>query len=108
MTASRALAFAAAAVSLVAGIALWSFAEGGGLPLLVLAAVIVIGIVFEPRYRRGRSLRDEHLVDWRRSGEKFVDPETGEPLEVWIDPLTGARRYSPLGGDPRLGGPGNG
>ena len=31
-----------------------------------------------------------------------MDHETGQLLEVWIDPLTGERRYEPVGNDPRL------
>jgi hypothetical protein len=100
MTATtRTLALAAALAAAVAGIVLAAMAEGSGIPLMLLAAAIVVGLVFEPRYRAGRQLRDAALVDWRRSGERFDDPETGEALAVWLDPLTGARRYSTLGQD---------
>jgi hypothetical protein len=29
--------------------------------------------------------------------ERFVDPTTGVPMQVWVDPATGERRYVPLG-----------
>jgi hypothetical protein len=43
----------------------------------------------------------EH-TDWELTKEKFVDHETGQLLEVWIDPLTGERRYEPAGRDLKL------
>jgi hypothetical protein len=98
---SRALAFSAALVAGIAGLALALAADGAGFPLLLLALAIVVGVVFEPRYRSGRIVPDAELVDWQRTGEKFVDTETGRTLEVWTDPLTGARCYAPLGHDPR-------
>lgn len=98
---SRALAFSAALVAGIAGLALALTADGAGIPLLVLAVAIVVGVVFEPRYRNGRMVPDAEFVDWQRTGEKFVDTETGRTLEVWSDPLTGARRYAPLGHDPQ-------
>jgi hypothetical protein len=98
---SRALAFSAAFIAGIAGLALALMADGAGVPLLLLALAIVVGVVFEPRYRSGRVVPDAELVDWQPTGEKFVDPETGETLEVWSDPLTGARRYAPLGSHPQ-------
>ena len=34
--------------------------------------------------------------DPERTAERFIDDETGKPMEVWVDPLTGARRYEKL------------
>jgi hypothetical protein len=31
--------------------------------------------------------------DWRFSGERFLDPSSGELLEVWSCPRTGKRAY---------------
>ena len=31
--------------------------------------------------------------DWRFTGERFLDPPTGEMLEVWYCPRTGERAY---------------
>ena len=30
---------------------------------------------------------------WQRTEERFVDPSTGEKLEVWFDPASGERAY---------------
>jgi hypothetical protein len=30
---------------------------------------------------------------WQRTDEQFIDPTTGDPVEVMFDPRTGERRY---------------
>lgn len=34
--------------------------------------------------------------DWRPTGERFVDPTSGERLEVWFHPASGERAYVQL------------
>ena len=34
---------------------------------------------------------------FRPTEERFVDPTTGVPMRVWVDPATGDRRYVPEG-----------
>jgi hypothetical protein len=31
--------------------------------------------------------------DWQATGERFVDPTSGETLEVWFHPASGERAY---------------
>lgn len=31
--------------------------------------------------------------DWVKTGERFIDPTSGEPVEVWFDPGSGKRSY---------------
>lgn len=38
---------------------------------------------------------------WVRTAEREIDTETGRPVEIWWDPVTGARRYEPLAQAPR-------
>ena len=66
--------------------------NGGG--LFVLAALIVIGTVFERRYRGSKA---QAKGQWQATGEREVDHETGTILEVWYDPVSGERRYVPTG-----------
>jgi len=55
---------------------------------LVAAAVLV------ERWRyRPRSSVEEG--DWQGTGERFVDPESGKPMQVLYNPRTGERRYAP-------------
>jgi hypothetical protein len=64
-----------------------------GWQVLVIGTLILIGTLFERwRYR--------HVVQpsngqWQRTDERFLDPSTGDPVEVLFDPRTGERRYVP-------------
>ena len=71
-------------------------ANGGG--LFVLAALVVIGTVFEVRYRGSKAPAHGQ---WQATGEREVDHETGTVLEVWYDPVSGERCYVPAGQLPR-------
>jgi hypothetical protein len=76
------------------GIALGVFA-GGGWVLAGVGALVIASVLVERRYRGATG-----SGNWQRTGEREVDSETGEPIEVWFDPLTGKRRYLPLGFEP--------
>jgi hypothetical protein len=62
-----------------------------GWQALVLGVIVLIGILFERwRYRRIEEPSNGH---WQRTDEKFIDPSTGDTVEVMFDPSTGERRY---------------
>lgn len=78
----------------------------GALFVFVPGAVLVAGVLLERT--RYRSLKAERTGDghgpgggetarpsdrFRPTEERFVDPTTGTPMRVWIDPSTGDRRY---------------
>ena len=70
----------------------------GALPgwsLLINAAVLAAALVFE---RRGYQPRAPNPAALRPTGERFHDPTSGDVLEVWEDPGTGAREYRPMAG----------
>jgi len=68
---------------------------GAGVPspgwnLLVMGAVLLLALLFERwRYRGAASGSGR----WHPTEERFVDPESGEVMEVQFDPATGQRRY---------------
>jgi hypothetical protein len=62
------------------------------IPALILGCLIVVTAIAEPVYGK-LTARPPLSGDWRPTGEKFVDPETGKPVEVWFEPKTGERRY---------------
>jgi len=72
-------------------------AQGGGLPLLILAALILLGTLFDAGYlarrRSGRGV-------WQLTPEREIDHQTGQILAVWYDPVSGERRYLPSGERP--------
>jgi hypothetical protein len=78
---------------LAGGAALCLQGLGGGIAPIVLGVLILIGLALEPRY--GRPQGDGATPDgsWRRTGERFVDDESGDLVEVWYDAASGRRRY---------------
>jgi hypothetical protein len=71
---------------------------GGGASLLVLGALIIAGLVLEPRYGRPRETTPPPSGVWLRTSERFVDDESGKLVEVWYNPATGQRRYTQTDG----------
>jgi hypothetical protein len=70
----------------------------GALPgwsLLLNAGVLAAALVFE---RRGYQPRAPNPAALRPTGERFHDPTSGDIVEVWEDPGTGAREYRPVAG----------
>lgn len=78
----------------------------GALVLFVPGAILVAGVLLErTRYRsldaevsgagHGPGGGEAALPDrrFRPTEERFVDPTTGVPMRVWVDPTTGDRRY---------------
>ncbi|MDA3913094.1 hypothetical protein [Oleiagrimonas sp.] len=64
----------------------------GGLQLLLLGVVLLAGLAFETwRYKRVQPGRIE--AHWQDTGERFVDPETGQTTAVYFDPRTAERHY---------------
>ena len=62
-----------------------------GWQVLVFGVLVLIGTLFERwRYRR---IEEASNGNWQRTDEKFIDPTTGEPVEVMFNPRTGERRY---------------
>ena len=68
-----------------------------GFPPLAAGVVLLLGTIFEGRYRpRVRSGAD----GWEPTGERFIDPGTGKLVDVVYNPKTGEREYKdvPPGG----------
>ena len=99
---ARAIVLGLAALFVFGGALMLFEGIGGGLAPLVIGVLLVISVAFEGRYGRPGQVPTHASTEWQRTGEKFIDGETGQPLEVWMDPLTGERRYEPMGSDPRL------
>ena len=62
-----------------------------GWQVLALGVLILVGTLFERwRYRR---IEEASNGRWQRTDEQFIDPTSGQPVEVMFDPSTGERRY---------------
>jgi hypothetical protein len=99
---------------LLGGIAVVAATGPGGdlfsaLFLFVPGIVMIAAVVLErTRYRSLHAERtgdgygpggsETHPPDprFRPTDERFLDPTTEVPLQVWVDPATGERRYVPL------------
>ena len=57
--------------------------------LLVFGVLLLLGILFERRYRGARA----SAAPLQQTGERFVDPTSGKLTEVLYDPKTGERIY---------------
>jgi hypothetical protein len=62
-----------------------------GWQALVLGVIVLIGTLFE-RWRYSR-IEEPSNGRWQRTDEQFIDPSSGDPVEVMFDPGTGERRY---------------
>ena len=63
---------------------------GAGAYALGSGGLIVLGTVFERRYR---SSQVRPGAGWQPTGERFEDPQTGQTVQVFYDPASGERRY---------------
>ncbi|HYB66362.1 MAG TPA: hypothetical protein VEC59_14065 [Steroidobacteraceae bacterium] len=80
----------AGALALVGVILLARGQLGAGAYTLGLGGLIVLGTVFEGRYRHGDARPEAR---WQPTGERFQDPQTGKTVQVFYDPGSGERRY---------------
>ena len=88
----RTVVIAAASILTCVGIGL--VAAGAYVPgwrALAIGVIVLIGTLFE-RWRY-RNIEEPGKGNWQRTGEQFIDPSSGEPVEVMFDPRTGERRY---------------
>ena len=89
----RTAVLAVSVVTALIGAALMLQGVDGGPQLLAFGALAAIATAFERwRYRTQPPVTGR----WERTGERFEDPTTGQPMEVLYDPASGERRYEPL------------
>jgi hypothetical protein len=79
-------------VALVVSLVLVASNVAPGWWLLFNSAVLGLALLFE---RRGYQPRAPDQAALQPTGERFVDPTSGNLVEVWEDPRTGAREYRP-------------
>ncbi len=86
------LGFALALLAVLSFLNLVMWHSAAWFPIGVYAAIFAAAVIFEVgRYRP--NVRAGGV--WKRTGERFYDPTTGTPTEVFYDPQSGARDYRP-------------
>jgi hypothetical protein len=88
-------------LAIIVGILLLAAGIGAGVVVYVLiqGVVVVAALLFERgRYRPLNTASGQ----WQETGERFIDPTTGQLMKVRYNPQTGARDYVPVNSLPRL------
>jgi len=87
------LAYGVLALIGAIGLALAGIVTGLVFYLFVNGAIVIAALLFERgRYRPTIAPGGK----WEQTGERFVDPSTGQLMKVRYNPQTGARDYVPL------------
>jgi hypothetical protein len=92
---ARGLALVIGLLMLIGGAVASVLLHGAGLGAMIVGGLIVLSLGIERRYGRPGAPTDVPLHHFEPTREKFIDHESGQLLEVWVDPLTGERRYEP-------------
>ncbi len=66
---------------------------GSLVPAGIFVALLLIWFFFQSGGYKRRPLDAPPGRDWSFIGERFVDPKSGEMLEVWFCPRNGERAY---------------
>jgi hypothetical protein len=80
------------AALLLIGALVMTHGAPGGLQALITGVILLGGVFFERAAYK--PLETKPPADrFQRTPERFIDPETGAPVTVFIDPATGERTY---------------
>jgi hypothetical protein len=60
---------------------------------VIVGAPVLIWLFFRSGGYKRRPLEAPPGPEWKLTGERFVDPASGEILEVWQGPKGGERAY---------------
>jgi hypothetical protein len=67
------------------------------IPFLIWCGIVAVPVLVWALFRRGgykrRPLETPPGPGWELSEERFIDPRSGETLDVWFCPRTGERAY---------------
>jgi len=83
-----------ALASVALGLALWCdwTARQVIWPPTIAAVILLTGVIFENR-RYKRVSATAPGPGWEATGERFIDPDSEQPVSVFFNPETGERRY---------------
>jgi hypothetical protein len=79
----------------------WSWFSGHrntGLVELGVYAVVALVLLAIERAHYKPILKAAPGAPWRETPERFIDPESGKLVVVWVHPKTGGRAYVEAGG----------
>ena len=88
----RSAVLAAGVLMLAAGIIIAGLSLPGALWLLIAGGVITAGTLLE-RVIYKPLLRERPGTGWVKTAERFIDPDSGKPVDVFYNPSSGERQY---------------
>lgn len=88
----RSAVLAVGVLMLAAGVVVAGFSLPGALWLLIAGGVITAGTLLE-RVIYKPLLREKPGTGWVKTAERFVDPDSGQTVDVFYNPTSGERRY---------------
>jgi hypothetical protein len=95
--------FAYGVLYLVGAVVLFSLLHVSIWPVLYLVVnggVILGGLIFERRRYRPALSSGRPAWEWEETGERFLDPSSGQMMAVRYNAATGERDYIPAGPTP--------
>lgn len=88
----RTVVFFAALTVGLAGAGVWLTGHAAALPYALWGGFIAAALLVE-RWRYRATATESPGADWQQTDERFVDPESGQTMQVFYNPRTGERRY---------------
>jgi len=77
---------------LVAGLVARASGAPAATPLAIWGGILLLAVIFERwRYRPDPS----RAGGWQATDERFIDPQSGQAMQVLYNPHSGERRYVP-------------
>jgi hypothetical protein len=64
-----------------------------GIWAIMVAVPLLVWFFFRSGGYKRRPLDKPPGPGWEATAERFIDPQTGETLDVWFSPRTGERAY---------------
>ena len=89
----RGAVIAVGVACLVGGLLSLVFHVGPPALVFVLWGVVLIGGIIYERYRYKPIEPSLPGAGWVETTERFIDDETGEPVTVYVQSVTGERKY---------------
>ncbi len=92
MTLRDAVLGAGIVVAVAGAIAMFAFEFPVGIFLAGWGVLLLTGILIERSHYKNLAMRAPG-PGWDRTDERFIDDQTGEPVRVYIQRMTGERKY---------------
>ncbi|MCE4553653.1 hypothetical protein [Pelomonas cellulosilytica] len=91
----RTLLLIVSVAAFAVGLGVWWLGHRDALPVALWSGGLALAVAVERWRYRARTVAGE---GWEPTEERFIDPESGQPMRVLFNPRTGERRYEAMAG----------